>query len=173
MILGALYGMFWFALFLCTQLIFMRALPSRLRLTWNKRSAVISLSALSATVGPLLRLTDVVTLASGGWLLGALWGDLTFLCLYVLYMPFYFVVMTSLSVDTLVMLAKQADGTMPAIRLRARFASEAFAADRFNTMVRSGLLEKRPDGYAVTKNGKRAARPFLLVKALWGLGAGG
>jgi hypothetical protein len=173
MIVGALYGMFWFALFLFAQLILMRTLPSRLRLAWNKRSVIISLIALSATAGPLLRLIDVATLASGGWLLGALWGDLTFLSLYVLYMPFYFVVMTSLSVETLVMLAKQADRTLPVAQLRARFASEAFAADRFETMVRSGLLEKTPDGYAVTNNGTRAARPFLLVKALWRLGAGG
>jgi hypothetical protein len=173
MIFGALYGMFWFALFLFVQLILMRALPARLRLAWNKRSVIISLIALSATVGPLLHLIDVAMLASGGWLLGAMWGDLTFLCLYVLYMPFYFVVMTSLSVETLVMLAKQADGTLPVAQLRARFASEAFAADRFETMVRSGLLKKASDGYAVTNNGTRAARPFLFVKAIWRLGAGG
>jgi hypothetical protein len=172
-ILGALYGMFWFALFLVTQLILVRALPPEFRLAWNKRSVVIALIVISATVGPLLRLTDVATLASGGWLLGALWGDLTFLCLYVLYMPFYFVVMTSLSVETLVMLAKHGGGTLPAAQLRARFASEAFAADRFDTMVRSGLLEKMPGGYSVTKNGKRVARPFLFVKALWRLGTGG
>jgi hypothetical protein len=173
MILGALYGMFWFVLFLSAQLILMRALPPRLRLAWNKRCVMISLIAVSATIAPLLRLIDVATLASGGWLLGALWGDLTFLGLYVLYMPFYFVVVTSLSVETLVMLAKQTDGTLPAAQLRARFASEAFVADRFDTMVRNSLLEKTPDGYSVTKKGRRAVRPFLLVKALWGLGAGG
>jgi hypothetical protein len=173
MILGALYGTSLFALFLLAQLILMRVLPPRLRLAWNKRCVVIALIVLSATVGPLLRLTDVATLGSGGSLLGALWGDLTFLCLYVLYMPFYFIIMTSLSVETLVMLAQQADGTLPAAQLRARFASEAFAADRFETMVRSGLLEKTPDGYAVTNNGTRAVFPFLLVKAVWRLGTGG
>src|SRR5664279_2537278 len=142
MILGALYGVFWFALFLLAQLILMRILPPQRRLIWNKRGVVMALIAVSATVGPLLRLTDVATLTSGGWLLGALWGDLTFLCFYVLYMPLYFVVMTSLSVETLVMLEKQPDGILSKAALRARFASEAFAADRFHTMVRSGLLEK-------------------------------
>lgn len=173
MIFGALYGVFWFAVFFCVQLIFIRCLSPKRWLVWNKCGVLAALAALSVSVGPLLGLTGSAWLASGGWLLGALWGALTFLCLYVLYMPFYFVVMTSLSVETLIMLLHERNGALRVAQLQDRFTSEAFAADRFATMARNRMLRQTTHGYAVTDKGRRTTQPFLLIKVLWQLGAGG
>jgi hypothetical protein len=172
MIFGALYGVAAFAAFLCVQLIFIRSLSSERWLVWNTRCVMAALIILIVTTGPMQGVSGSIWLASGGWLLGALWGCLTFLCLYVLYMPFYFVVMTSLSVESLIMLDK-AGGRMDVSRLQDRFTSQAFAADRFATMRRNGMLRQTPDGHAVTDKGRQTIWPFLYIKSLWRLGAGG
>lgn len=172
MILGAIYGLATFAAFFCVQIIFIRCLSQTQWLVWNKRCVLAALVIIAATTGPMQGLYGSAWLASGGWLFGALWGCLTFLCLYVLYMPFYFVVMTSLSVESLIMLDK-AGGSLRISRLQDRFTSEAFAADRFATMDRNGMLRQTPDGYVVTKKGRQTIRPFLFIKSLWRLGAGG
>ncbi len=173
MILGAIYGIVWFSLFFCLQLVLVRSVSPQRLIAWNKRSLLISLVAVSATIGTIQALNASPALTWGGWQLGALWGTLTFLCLYVLYMPFYFVVMTSLSVDTIVMLLKQPSRRLPLAALRERFTSEQFVTDRFEIMGRNGLLRKTPQSYCITGKGRRAIRPFMLVKALWRLGAGG
>jgi hypothetical protein len=172
MIFGALYGVFAFAVFFCVQLIFIRSLSSTQWLVWNKRGVLAALVVLSASTELMQGLTGSTWLTSGGWLLSALWGDLTFLCLYVLYMPFYFVVMTSLSVETLIMLHHRG-GTLHVSQLQERFSSEAFVADRFATMSRNGMLRQTTDGYAVTEKSRQTIRLFLFIKSLWRLGAGG
>lgn len=172
MIFGAIYGAAAFIAFFCVQMIFIRCLSPKQWLAWNKRCVLALLIIITATTGPMQGLLGSAWLASGSWLLGALWGSLTFLCLYVLYMPFYFVVMTSLSVESLIMLDK-AGGSLRISRLQDRFTFEAFAADRFATMVRNGILRQTPDGYVVTEKGRQTIRPFLFIKSLWRLGAGG
>jgi len=172
MIFGALYGGVGFVVFFCVQLIFIRSVSSIKWLLWNKRCVLATIIILSASTELMQSLSGSAWLTSGGWLLGALWADLTFLCLYVLYMPFYFVVMTSLSVETLIML-HLSGGTLHVSQLQERFCSEAFVADRFGTMIRNEMLQHTSDGYAVTEKGRQTTRPFLFIKSLWRLGAGG
>jgi hypothetical protein len=172
MIAGALYGVFAFTMFFCVQVIFIRWLSPNQWLVWNKRCVVAALVILSASTGLMQNLMGPTWLTTGGWLLGALWADLTLLCLYVLYMPFYFVIMTSLSVETLIML-QRSGGALRVAQLQDRFASEAFAADRFATMSRNGLLRLTTNGHAVTEKGRQTTRPFLVLKSLWRLGPGG
>jgi predicted transcriptional regulator len=88
-------------------------------------------------------------------------------------MPFYYVVLTSLSVKTLVMLHYQVDGQIPSTHLRMPFVSEAFVTDRLDTMVANGFLTKADGAYAVTSKGEKIARTFIFLKLFWKLGPGG
>jgi hypothetical protein len=100
-------------------------------------------------------------------------GGLLYCGLYVLYAPFYYVVMTSLSVRTTVLLGRQADGAMPLQTLHDRFASRQLVAQRLQTMTANGFLRATPQGYALTGKGRLTARFFDLFKRLWMLGSGG
>jgi hypothetical protein len=172
MILGALCGLAAFGLFLAAQLVVLRMRPSGEWLAWNKRLAAGVLLIALLALGPLLRAGGDTTLTQGGRALGALWGALTFLGLYVLYMPFYYVVRASLSVRTLILL-RGAGGSLPRAEVARDFTSERFVADRLDTMVTNGFLTRQDTGYAITAKGGALARAAVFVKALWRLGAGG
>jgi hypothetical protein len=173
MIFGALYGLSAFAVYLCAQLMAMRCFLPERWLSWNKCGLALALLILVVTPGFILPHLPSAVLRSGGWPFAAVWGSLTFLCLYVLYMPFYFVVMTSLSVETLVLLAAQKDGRLPLVALYERFSSEVFARDRFDTMVRNGVLIRTAAGYSVSPRARKLVAISLWLKSIWRLGEGG
>lgn len=172
MILGAVAGFGCFLVFLVVQLAVLRTCPPHTWLGWNKRLAAGGLLLALLAPGPLLRFCGEATLTQGGWPLAAPWGALTFLGLFVLYMPFYYVVMTSLSVRTLLLLC-EAGGRIERIAIARRFTDERFVTDRLETMLANGLLIRRNERYAITDKGAALARAALFVKALWKLGPGG
>jgi hypothetical protein len=173
MIFGACYGFLWFLNFLCIQMVIVRKIPTHRWLIWNKRLLLISILSVIVTVGPLLDLLNIVILVRGGWPLGALWGVLTLFGLYVIYMPFYYVILTSLSVRTLVMLHDQEDCKLPRALIRMPFISEEFVIDRLDIMTKNGFLKKSDSAYAITRKGELVAHIFMFLKAFWRLGPGG
>lgn len=172
MILGAAAGFGWFLAFVIAQAAVLRVCPPGAWLGWTKRLAASALMLALLSPGALLRICGETALVQGGWPLGALWGALTFLGLFVLYMPFYYVVIASLSVRTLILL-RAAGGHMPRADLVRNFTSERFVRDRLAAMAANGLLVRRDASYAITNKGAALARAALVVKALWKLGPGG
>jgi len=173
-IIGAISGALWFLVFLCLLLLIMRKRSADSWLDWNLRLLLLALVCDVFTIGLLVRITDNQVLSQGGWLMGALWGTLAFLGLYVMYMPFYYVILTSLSVKTLVILHHEASGQMPLAQLRERFVSERFVTGRLDTMVANGYLTNVGGGaYALTSKGRKIAQAFIRIKSLWKLGPGG
>ncbi len=94
-------------------------------------------------------------------------------CLFILYMPFYYNVVNSLSIQTLIILRESAGLNLPLERLQERFAGESIVAGRLDTMVANGYLERGSGKYFLTAKGRWVARFFASLKAFWRMGVGG
>jgi hypothetical protein len=100
-------------------------------------------------------------------------GCLAFACLFVLYVPCFYTLTTSLSVATLVLLL-QRGGHLNEAELYERFAGRNLAAGRLSTLHESGYVIEMAGGhYAATPLGRGVARSFSAIKALLRLGPGG
>lgn len=105
-------------------------------------------------------------------LLPVLLALMTSACLFVLYVPAVYVVLTSLSVQTLIML-RRAGGALPAATLYDHFAGRSVLDDRLATMVASGYLAVDGGRLRLTARGLAVAKTFAFIKRLWQLGPGG
>jgi hypothetical protein len=105
-------------------------------------------------------------------ILAALMAALTSACLFALYVPALYTVLTSLSVQTM-MLLRRRGGALPEAELYDRFASRKIMEQRLATLLASGYVA--PDGpcYRLTPRGRAIAKLFRPVKILWNLGPGG
>jgi hypothetical protein len=99
-------------------------------------------------------------------------GSLVMASLFVLYMPFYYTVATSLSVQSLIMIDR-AGGVMPLRRLTDTFVSDAILHVRLDSMARNGYVIRQGDTYCVTSKGMHIAKLFSTIKRIWALGPGG
>ena len=167
-LIGVLLGAGWFLIHLATQIAMFHLVDLRQRLR-----AIVALLGASM-VGALFTITG---LAHTGWLvdatLAALTSLLTMMCLWVLYMPFYFVIAASLSVRTLIMLASSEDGTLTLEQLETCFASAAVLKDRLAMMEAYRNVAARGPVFTVTPKGRTIAAAFSGLKRIWELGAGG
>ncbi len=93
-------------------------------------------------------------------------------CLFVLYVPAVYVVLTSLSVQTMVFL-RQSGGELPVDVLYSRFGGGAIVADRLATLAANHYLREHSGIFRLTRRGRCVATFFRLIKALWKLAPGG
>jgi hypothetical protein len=93
-------------------------------------------------------------------------------CLFVLYTPAVYTVLTSLSVATLILLLRNG-GHMPEASLYSRFATRVILRQRLSVLVGSGYLVEYARGLRLTPRGRVVARAFAAIKELWRLGPGG
>jgi hypothetical protein len=101
-------------------------------------------------------------------------GVLLLACLFVLYMPIFYVLSTSLSVATLIGMANAPDHSTQLNDLTSQFASAEFVTDRLHTLCLNGYLTHTENsGYMLTARAWLFVRLFVYIKRLWGLGAGG
>ena len=105
-------------------------------------------------------------------LLSILLASLTSACLFVLYVPAVYTILTSLSVATLVLLGRSG-GRIPQASLYDRFASRRLMQQRLCVLVGAGHLVRDTSGFSLTSRGRAVARAFAFVKRLWRLGPGG
>jgi hypothetical protein len=99
-------------------------------------------------------------------------GCFAFACLFVLYVPSFYTLTTSLSVATLILLLKSG-GQLNEAELYERFAGRDLAAGRLATLHDSGYIKLAGDQCRVTRRGRSVARFFVAIKALLRLGPGG
>jgi hypothetical protein len=93
-------------------------------------------------------------------------------CLFVLYTPAVYTVLTSLSVATLMLLLRNG-GHLPEDSLYSRFATHSILRQRLSVLVNSGYLVENARGFHLTPRGRFVARCFAAIKKLWRLGPGG
>jgi len=105
-------------------------------------------------------------------ILAATLAALTSACLFALYVPALYTVLTSLSVQTM-MLLRRRGGALPEAKLYDRFASRKIMEQRLATLLGSGYVALEGPCYRLTPRGRAIAKVFRLVKILWNLGPGG
>ena len=162
MIQGLTFGAVWFAIFLVTHIAFFH---------WRNIDNCFSLIArvfLGCIAGHAL-----TSFAAGGGVPPFVYGLVVMACLFILYMPFYYITVASLSIQTLILLRDAAGQSLRITELRQHFASDAIVEGRLKTMVSNGYLTEVQDRYWVTAKGRFVARSFAALKEFWRLGPGG
>jgi hypothetical protein len=156
----------WFFVFVCAHVLGFR---------YGRRSAQWLVGSYLSCCAAMLVSVIAVSLARGGsdvLVLSLIIAALSSACLFVLYAPAVYTVLTSLSVATLVLLLRHG-GRVPERSLYARFATQAILRQRLSVLVNSGYLVEDPRGFRLTSRGRALALSFSGIKELWGLGPGG
>ena len=104
--------------------------------------------------------------------LAATMAALTSACLFALYVPALYTVLTSLSVQTM-MLLRRRGGALSEAELYNRFASCKIMEQRLATLFGSGYVAHVGPSYRLTPRGRAIAKFFRPIKILWNLGPGG
>ena len=105
-------------------------------------------------------------------ILAATMATLTSACLFALYVPALYTVLTSLSVQTM-MLLRHRGGALSEAELYDRFASRKIMEQRLATLLSSGYVAHDGPSYRLTPRGRAIAKFFRPIKILWNLGPGG
>jgi hypothetical protein len=173
MILGILAGLLWFSLFFVAHLAVVRWTEFEARARMNQRLFLAGLVGMALSLWSAAPIARDSPLAQGGLLMAILCGILSYVGLFVLYMPFYYTVVASLSVRTMVLLRRRSGGRMPVAQLSEEFVSRRLVGQRLATMATNGFLVSRADAYALSPKGRSTAIIFSWIKRFWRLGAGG
>jgi hypothetical protein len=128
---------------------------------------------MAACIGAAAGLVTTIVMSTTETVYVALaFGLLAYACLVVLYVPFLYVIQTSISVRTLIVLL-QHDGKLAQSELYQRFAAHAIMDGRLSTLRESGYVAFNHGRYWPTRWGESVARVFMALKELWRLGPGG
>ena len=125
MILGLCLGVAIWILFLLGHLLTMRVAAPAQRARIDRTLSLIGLLAVPTSVAVALPNLDYSAWSQGGWFMGMVWGILAYVALFTLYMPFFYTVIASLSVRTIILLAQESDGTLPIAFLFDQFSSRS------------------------------------------------
>ena len=170
--LGMILGFIWFAMFVIGQwtLFHVFSIRRRSRVIGVLFSAALIACGLSASY--LGRLSPSLW-AQDHWIATTIEAFVTALCLFVLYMPFYYTVATSVSVRIIVRVHQAPARELPLASLMHEFGSLDSLRWRLDAMVQSKLLVGDEAKFGLTRRGRRLARLFNALNLLWRLGPGG
>jgi len=169
MLQGIVSGAVWFLVFLVVHVLWFHMIYV------ERRARLIMVTyacCLTGNLGTVLA-ADTVGMSVDQTALRIFYSSLVMGCLFVLYMPFFYTIATSLSVQTLVCLEESPKRALNLGGLQQRFASPAIVAGRLDVMVTSGYLTERAGKYSVTSKGRAVAKFFGYLKEIWRLGPGG
>lgn len=173
LLIGSLAGGIWFLLFVAAHVGTFLTRPIK-----NKSAMILLLFGL-AIVGALLTAafvpSDIIpgVVPTSHRAMAPLAALLVMACCFVLYMPFYYTIATSLSVQTVVAIDDAPGHRMALAALAAPEVYEKIIAGRLVSMVQAGNLVTDGDRYRATPKGQRTARIFGTLKEVWRLGPGG
>ena len=102
----------------------------------------------------------------------AVYGMAVVACSFFLYMPFYYTVAASQSVQ-LVIEVHAAPHGLSREQIRRRHPVQETLAGRLETLAWAGYIVGVDDRFALTFKGRLVCVPFRAIKKLWRLGAGG
>jgi hypothetical protein len=102
----------------------------------------------------------------------AVYGVLVVAGSFVLYMPFYYTVAASQSVQIVIDVHATPRG-LSREGIRRRYPVDRILAGRLETLAWAGYLGEADGRFALTLKGCLVSRPFKAVKKLWRLGPGG
>lgn len=157
----------WFVVFIGLHLLGLHlprsASPSRIIL------GALGFSVL-AEAGTVTVLDQSSGTYTGLWVgVGVLW----ILSLFVLYMPFYYTVASSQSVDALIRLSSYPAKEAPLELFCGPDRLRRVVEGRVKSMLASGLLIRNGDGFVLSRKSRAISIVFSGLKELWHLGPGG
>ena len=156
----------WFLVFVCLHIVGLRSRQDNAQ--WLVRSYAACSAAMLVSVVALSMWRD----SGQTLLLSLLIAVLSSACLFVLYVPAVYTILTSLSVATLILL-RRSGGRMLETSLYDRFATRGIIQQRLSVLVGAGYLIEDAGGFSLTPRGRAFARAFAFMKRLWRLGPGG
>jgi hypothetical protein len=173
LLIGSLVGGAWFMAFVVTHVGTFATFPIR-----NRSAAVLALfggsvagALLSAAFVPADAIPTVVPTSHRA--MAVLAALLVMACCFVLYMPLYYTIATSLSVQTMIAIEEAPGQRLALGTLASPDVYGQIVAGRLASMVQSGYLSTDGDRYRATPRGRRMAHSFGALKDLWRLGPGG
>lgn len=169
MLVGICSGAGWFAVFLAVHIAWFHRTHVEDAYKWIIKMLLICVVADTGTILVWNWGTHSGEIAA----LMIFYGVLVMACLFILYMPFYYTVVASLSIQTLICLKEAPLKTLTLTDLRQRFASRDIVAERLKIMESNGYLERVASGYRITPKARIVSGFFGFLKALWKLGSGG
>ena len=156
----------WFLLFVCLHVAGLRFRHDNAQ--WLVRSYAACSAAMLVSVVALSMWRD----SGQTLLLSLLIAALSSACLFVLYVPAVYTILTSLSVATLILL-RRSGGRMLERSLYDHYATRGIIQQRLGVLVGAGYLVEDASGFSLTPRGHALARAFAFMKRLWCLGPGG
>lgn len=174
MILGVLLAIPWFGLFLFVHLGVMAISPVSGRFKVIRQTLYMALIGFSITYMMLYRDASLdASYVHGGPVAGLLLGWLTLTSLFVVYMPFFYTIAASLSVQSLVVLKHLPPSERLIGVLRSKFATEVLVEGRLRVLATNRYLAQQGDSYQLTSKGRLTALVFRRINRFWRLGPGG
>jgi uncharacterized membrane protein YcgQ (UPF0703/DUF1980 family) len=138
----------------------------------NARWLLVTYAAsLLGTLVTVIAVTVVTRQPTQAIVLAAMIAALSSACLFALYIPALYAVLTSVSVETMMLLRR--GGMIQEADLYDRFAGRRIMEQRLATLLRSGYVAPDGSSYRLTPRGRTIAGIFNPLKALWNLGPGG
>lgn len=134
-----------------------------------KNKSALILRVFLASIAGFILLGSIL----GGSILEILIGLVIMISFFILYMPFYYTISSSVSIQSLILLSEKDLGTSPLDVLKETFASAKVVSYKLNSMENSGMLLRKDKNYKITAKGKLIAGVFGSVKKIWNLGPGG
>jgi hypothetical protein len=159
----------WIVAFVMAQVCLVRCVAPRRR--FKATLAVLGLAVAGNSLSVLAAL--VSNSATARALLNLFYADLALLCAFIVYMPFYYTIAASLSVQTMITLEAAPHGNTPLTLLQRQFASLSILEGRLESMAANGYLTRSGACYRLTGKGRVTARVFQWFKKCWRLGPGG
>ena len=169
MLQGILSGAGWFTVFLVVHIVWFHLVHVKDCFKWIVKTLPVSVLAHIGTIVIL----NWGALSGEIIALRSVYGLLVMACLFILYMPFYYTIVASLSIQTLICLEEAPRNSLRIAELLQRFASRDIVAGRLEIMASNGYLEPASSGYCVTPKARVMSSFFGLLKAIWKLGPGG
>jgi hypothetical protein len=173
LLLGLTLGVGWFALFVIVHvgLFHFRVV--------HRRSRAILVAFLCALGGEVLIAAvlgsdqSVLGEPTGPPAMTAVFATVIMLCGFVLYMPAYYTIATSLSVQTMISIHQAPGRSHHVADLKSVDVYAQLLEGRLASMVAAGNLVRDGDAYRLTRKGRLIARTFRAIKYVWRLGPGG
>jgi hypothetical protein len=174
MLLGIVVGACCFAAFVGCQVA-----ASRTRPQWSPSAAIYRLlgaAIVCELVATWLLVAYAHSISPGTtphYLLSAITGLGTLLALFVLYVPLYYTIAASISVQVLMAIQHSPGMALHVSEIRTLVLSDGIVQRRLESMVHAGNLQRVDSGFRLTRKGRLIARVFGSVKSVWKLGPGG
>ena len=173
LLIGSLAGGVWFPLFVAAHVGTFATRSVR-----NRSGTILLLfgaAFLGALVSAALVPVDVVlgSAPTSHRVQALLAAGLVMACGFVLYMPFYYTIVTSLSVQTVITIDEAPGHRLPLDALASPKVYDRIVRGRLDSMVQAGNLVRDGERFCATAKGRRTAGAFAMLKSIWKLGPGG